>query len=178
MGDKNMIGLKRGTVKLIKTKAVWKASFEKEKHKLKKLFGKDALDIQHLGSTAIPGILAKPIIDIGMVVPSLEKARKHIAALKKVGYVKKRETRRDRLLFTKGPEKKRTHYLHIGETGSNYVEDMILFRDYLRKNRKAARQYSELKKKLAEQYADNRYIYTENKEEFVKAIVKKAKKSR
>ena len=170
-----VIGLKRGKVKLVKSTSVWRESFKKEHKKLKKLFGKDVLDIQHVGSTAIPGISAKPIIDIGMIVPSLQKARRYAAALKKIGYIKKKENRHDRLFFTKGSEKKRTQYLHIGEIGSGYVENMILFRDYLKKNKKAAREYVELKRELVERFADKRYIYTEKKEKFVKSIVKKVK---
>ena len=162
---------------MVKTKPIWEKSFKNEKRKLKKMFGKETLDIQHVGSTAISGISAKPIIDIGMTVPSLRKARKYILALKKIGFTRKKENRQDRLFFTKGPEKKRTHYLHIGEAGSGYVEDMILFRDYLRKNKKAGREYLELKQKLAERLADKRYIYTEKKEKFVKSIVKKVRKS-
>lgn len=172
-----MVGLKRGTVKLVKHDPKWKQSFYREAKKIRNVFGKDALDIQHVGSTAIPGISAKPIIDIAMIVSSLQKARKYIIALKKLGYKKKRENRIDRLFFTKGPERRRTHYLHVGEKSSGYVENMILFRDYLRKNKKAAREYAELKEKLARQHPDNRYVYTAKKEKFIKTIVTKTKKS-
>lgn len=170
-----MIGLKRGTVQLFTTELIWKKSFQKEKKKLQKLFGKDALDIQHVGSTAISKIFAKPIIDIGVIVLSLRRTKKHIAALKKIGYTKKREKRHDRLFFTKGPEKKRTHYLHVGEIGSGYIEDMILFRDYLLRNKKIVGEYSELKKKLAKRYADKRYVYTKKKGGFIKLAVKKCR---
>jgi GrpB-like predicted nucleotidyltransferase (UPF0157 family) len=170
-----MIGLKRGTVKLFTTRSIWKINFQKEKKKLQKIFGKDATDIQHIGSTAIPKIFAKPIIDIGVIVLSLRQIQKHVTALKKIGYTKKRENRRDRLFFTKGPEKKRTHYLHVGEIGSDYIEDMILFRDYLLRNKETAGEYIELKKKLARRYADARYVYTKKKEGFIKLTVKKAK---
>lgn len=162
---------------MVKTKAIWRESFEKEVKRLKKLFGKDAFDIKHIGSTAIPGIPAKPVIDMGVIVPSLQKAEKLIAALKKIGYAKKEENRRDRLFFTRGSERRRTHYLHIGEAGSGYVEDMILFRDYLRKHKSAAKRYSELKEKLAEKYQNTREIYTAKKEKLIKEIVKKANKS-
>lgn len=129
--NENMFGLKRGKVKLVQCDPKWKQNFNREKKKLKKIFGVDALDIQHLGSTAILGILAKPIIDIGIIVPSLEKAEAYAKAIEKIGYIKKKENRQDRLFFTKGPEEKRTHYLHIGELGNGYIENMVLFRDYL-----------------------------------------------
>lgn len=170
-----MIGLKRGVVILVKHTPKWKGSFEEEKRKLKKIFGVSVLDIQHVGSTAIPGILAKPVIDIGIIVPFLNEAKQSAKALRKIGYIQKKDDRIDRLFFTKGPEKKRTHYLHIGEKGSGYVEDMILFRDYLRKHRRLANEYSELKEGLYKQYGDRRNLYTAQKEKFVKEILKKAK---
>ena len=170
-----MIGLKRGTVKLSKNNPKWVNSFEVEKKKLRKVFGKEVIDIQHIGSTAISNISAKPIIDIGVIVSSLKKVKRYIRPLKQVGYIFKKENRKDRLFFTKGPEKRRTHYLHIGELGSGYVEDMILFRDYLIKNKNIAKEYEILKKKLADQYSKDRSLYSLKKEKLILAILKKAK---
>jgi len=167
-----MIGLKRGIVKLVKYDPKWRKSFAYEMKKIKKVFGKDVLDIQHVGSTAIPGILAKPIIDIALIVPSLSKAGRYKEKLKKIGYeIKKNDKRKERLFFTKGPEERRTHYLHIGEIGSGYAEDMILFRDYLRQYKITAKNYSELKEKLAKEYKDKREIYSAKKEKLVEEIL-------
>jgi GrpB-like predicted nucleotidyltransferase (UPF0157 family) len=171
-----MIGLKRGTVKLAKHDSKWRNNFELEARKINKIFGKDALDIQHVGSTAIPGMLAKPIIDIALIVSSLSKAKSYEKKLNKIGYeLKKNDERKERLFFTKGPEEKRTHYLHIGEIGSGYAEDMISFRDYLRQHKITAKNYSDLKEKLAKEYKDKREIYSVKKEKFIKEIIKKAK---
>ena len=173
-----MIGLKRGTVKLVRHNPKWRQNFEREQKKIRKVFGRDALEIQHVGSTAIPGILTKPIIDIALIVPSLRKAKRYVKKLKEIDYeIKKNDTRKERLFFTKGPEEKRTHYLHIGEIGSGYAEDMILFRDYLCKYRDIAKKYSELKERLAEKYQKTREIYTAKKERFIEETVKKARKS-
>ena len=173
-----MIGLKRGTVKLAEYIPEWEQNFEREAKKIKKIFGKEALLIEHVGSTAIPGILAKPIIDIALVVSSLHKAKRYLKKLQSIGYkLKKNDPRKERLFFTKGPERKRTNYLHVGKVGSGYAEDMIIFRDYLRKHNGVARTYSELKLKLAEKYSNTRGIYTKKKEGLVKAIIRKARKS-
>ncbi|TSC65831.1 MAG: hypothetical protein G01um101477_324 [Candidatus Doudnabacteria bacterium Gr01-1014_77] len=172
-----MIGLKRGIVKLVRYNPKWRQSFQHEQKKLSKVFDQNAFKIEHIGSTAIPGILAKPIIDIALIVPSFKKAKRYVKKLKELGYeIKKDDTRKERLFFTKGPEEKRTHYLHIGEIGSGYVEDMILFRDFLCKNKAIAKKYSDLKENLAEKYQDKREIYTAKKEKLIKDIVKKAKK--
>ncbi|MFA4818920.1 MAG: GrpB family protein [Patescibacteria group bacterium] len=173
-----MVGLKRGTVKLVRYNPKWRQSFQHEQKKLSKVFGRDVLEIQHVGSTAIPGILAKPIIDIALIVPSLQKARRYEKKLKEIGYeIKKNDTRKERLFFAKGSENKRTHYLHVGEIGSGYTEDMILFRDYLCKRKDIAKKYSGLKERLAEKYQDAREIYAVKKEKLIKEIIKKAKKS-
>lgn len=175
--NKSMIGLKKGAVKLVRHDPKWRQSFEREAKKIRKVFGKDALEIQHVGSTAIQGILAKPIIDIALIVPSLQKARRYEKKLREIDYeIKKNNTKKERLFFTKGPEKKRTHYLHVGEIGSGYAEDMILFRDYLCNHKDMAREYSELKEKLARKYQNAREIYTAKKEKLIKEIVKNAKK--
>jgi GrpB-like predicted nucleotidyltransferase (UPF0157 family) len=174
----NHLGLKRGTVVLVRHNPKWAHSFSRESKALQKVFGKDALDIQHVGSTAIPGILAKPIIDIALIVSSLHKVRRYTKKLQILGYtLKKNDPRTERLFFTKGSEERRTHYLHIGEYGSGYAEDMILFRNYLRKYKNAVKKYSELKSKLAKQYQHTRAMYTARKEKFVKEIVEKAEKS-
>jgi GrpB-like predicted nucleotidyltransferase (UPF0157 family) len=172
-----MIGLKRGTVKLARYDRKWKSDFKVEEKKLKKIFGKDCLELQHVGSTAISGILAKPIIDIAIVTPFISEVKHFEGELNKIGYkIKKNDNRKERLFFTKGPEEKRTHYLHISEIGSGYIEDMILFRDYLCKHDDMAKNYSGLKEKLAEKYKNRREVYTAKKEKFIKEIIKKAKK--
>lgn len=175
---KIQIGLKRGMVKLVKYTPQWKRSFQREEKKIKKIFGRDALSIHHVGSTSIRGILAKPIIDIVLTVPSLKRAKGYIKKLKQIDYeIKKGDIKKVRLFFTKGPERKRTHYLHIGEIGSGYSEDMILFRDYLRMHESTAESYSELKEKLSRKFQNMREVYTTKKEQFIKATVRKAKKS-
>jgi GrpB-like predicted nucleotidyltransferase (UPF0157 family) len=173
-----MIGLKRGMVRLVKYNPRWKENFKLEAKKIKKILGKDALNIWHVGSTSIPGMPAKPIIDIIIAVPSLKTADKYAKQLKKIGYKLKKNDKKtkQRLFFTKGPEEKRTHYLHVGKTESAYVLDTVLFKDYLIKHKNAAKEYAKLKMELAEKYQNKREIYTKKKDEFIGGIIKKARK--
>lgn len=100
-----MIGLKRGTVKLMPHNKVWFSIFEKEKKHLKKKLGNLAIDIQHIGSTSIPGIPAKPIIDIAVGVRSLKDVKKFPKSLKSLGYkLRKKGSTPHNILFVKGPE--------------------------------------------------------------------------
>ena len=174
-----MLGLRRGTVRLIKSDPHWARSFKREAAKLRKVFGSFALDIQHIGSSSIPHVVAKPIIDIGVVVPSLKRVVRFETKLRTIGYIrKKNDDRPERLFFTKGPESRRTHYVHIGEEGERYIEDMVIFRDYLRLNPHVAKEYSTLKQRLAAQYAEDRATYTKRKKKFVRSIVRNVRKDR
>ena len=170
-------GLKRGTVKLVPHHPEWDALFRAEKAKLLEALGDLIADIQHVGSTAIPTISAKPIIDIAVLVKSIEEACRQVAKIEALGYQRKQENKPERLFFTKGPEENRIVYLHIGDTSTNYIQDMITFRDFLIQNPSQAKKYMEIKSKLAEKFADDREHYTAAKEEFVQDVLKKASKS-
>ncbi len=178
-----MIGLKRGTVKLVPHNPKWEKLFEKEKQLLKKTFGDTILAIEHIGSTAIPGIPAKPIIDINIGVKSLDVARDMKEEFDRLGYEhrpfvpdKTKDDLKWQELYVKGPEAKRTHYVHVTVFGGDYWKNDLLFRDFLRKNPERAKQYAKLKEQLAEKYADDRATYTENKEQFINETLEMAKK--
>lgn len=176
-----MIGLKRGTVKLVPHNPKWEKLFEREKHLLKKNFGHTILAIEHIGSTAIPGIPAKPIIDINVGVESLDVARSMKEKFEKLGYEhrpfvsgKTKDDLKWQELYVKGPEAKRTHHVHVTVLGNNYWKNDLLFRDFLRKNHERAKQYAELKEILAQKHADDRGTYTKNKEQFINETLEMA----
>ncbi|MDP3900054.1 MAG: GrpB family protein [bacterium] len=172
-----MIGTMRGTVKLVPFSHGWKRSFNAERNKLKKVLGHNAIKIEHVGSTAIPGMVAKPIIDIAVIVPSFQLFKKYIPALAKIGYKHKADDDRvDRFFFPKGSIQKRTHYLHVGEVNTHYVGDMILFRDYLLVHDNERQRYIALKQELARKHSNERRIYTDKKKDFVNKVVRKARK--
>ncbi len=129
-----------------------------------------------MNSTAIPTILAKPIIDIAVLVKSIDEACKEVLKIEALGYEKKQEERPERSFFTKGPEEMRTVYLHIGERTTPYIQDMIAFGDYLIENPREAIKYMELKSELAEKFANDRETYTAQKETFIRDVLKKANK--
>lgn len=180
-----MIGLKRGTVKLVKYNPKWAKLFEKEKQLIRRTFGDTIIAIEHVGSTAILGILAKPIIDMNIGVKSLVVARSMKGKFEKLGYeyrpfipgrTKKRLEVKGQELYVKGPEAKRTHHAHVTVYGSDYWKRDLLFRDYLRENPSRAQRYSKLKKDLAEKYASDRELYTKHKEQFINNTLKMARK--
>ena len=162
----------------------WLNLFVKEKETLiNKLPKHLIIRIEHFGSTAIPGIAAKPIIDILVEVYSLDETKKHIVPiLKKEGYdyfwrpVNNDNNSPHYAWFIKRDSKgKRTHHIHMVEKDSVLWNDLI-FRDCLRESTVEAKRYEELKFSLEKKFKNDRIRYTEGKTEFVNAVVKKAKK--
>ncbi|HEY0429570.1 MAG TPA: GrpB family protein [Pyrinomonadaceae bacterium] len=170
-----MLGLDRKSVKLVSHKKEWKTLFEREEKLLRDALGRLALAVEHIGSTAIPEIKAKPIIDIMVGVRDLPDVEKCLSPLEKIGYEYLGEMGvAGRHYFRKGTSTISTHHLNIVELGGDFWKNHIFFRDYLRENAEAARQYDKLKNDLATKYKDNRESYTDGKTEFVGEILQKS----
>ncbi|MBU0597286.1 GrpB family protein [Patescibacteria group bacterium] len=172
-----MIGLKRGTVKLKLNHKEWEKLFEFEKKYLISKFKDYPIIVEHVGATSIYGVSAKPIIDM-MIGMSPNLSIKYVYnKLIELGYEDRgRGGVSGQRLFVKGPEEKRTHYLHITRNNSDYWREHIIFRDYLRKHKIDREAYSNLKKKLAKKFSDNRAEYTKSKGKFINNIIMRATK--
>jgi GrpB-like predicted nucleotidyltransferase (UPF0157 family) len=156
----------------------WPSMFAEEAARLRAALNpRDILDIQHFGSTAIPGLCAKPIIDILIAVPSLAGARERfVTPLDALGYAFWADNpKQDRLFFVKGLPPYgtgRTHHVHVAEPNAEpWLR--LPFRDYLRTHPEAAKRYEALKLDLARRYRDDREAYTAAKEDFVREILTK-----
>lgn len=157
----------------------WPAMFAAEAARLRPVFPPGLLTgIEHFGSTAIPGMAAKPIIDILVGVRSLDEARRSMMQpLHALGYVFWAENpRADRLFFVRGMPPfgaRRTHHVHIAEPGSELWRNLP-FRDYLKIHAPDARRYEQLKRHLAALNRHDREAYTEAKLAFIHEILTKA----
>ncbi len=171
------IGLKRGTVKVVPYQKKWATEFEREKARILKVCGDKVVAVEHIGSTSVPGLAAKPIIDIAIGIKRLKDAKKLLPALRKLNYHFYKEFQRQRLFVAKGPDEKRTHYLHVMRyNGAKWKTDQ-LFKNYLRTHPKAVEQYSKLKQKLSKVHPDDRQSYADDKNNFIKSIIKKAQRN-
>lgn len=167
-----MLGLERGKVLVVPYQPGWKSAFRREAALLRSTFGAGLLRVEHIGSTAIEGMAAKPIIDLVCAVAGLDEAEAFRQRLEALGYeYRPDETLPDRLFFAKGPRSRRTHHLSLTEPGSRFYEEKLLFRDYLRAHAEAAEEYRGLKEGLAGRYAADRASYTEGKRAFVERIL-------
>ena len=150
----------------------WPSKFEEERAVLEGLLGHWVVaDIEHVGSTAVPGLAAKPVIDIMVPVESLEASRGSIEAASHAGYLYWPYKADVMHWFCKPSAAHRTHHLHIIPFDSPLWFDRLRFRDALRSNSELAEQYAELKLHLAKRYRYDREAYTEGKGDFVTAVL-------
>lgn len=175
-----IIGLEKGIVKLLPHNPEWAALFKKEKARIEAAVGPHIIDIQHVGSTAVPDIPAKPIIDIGVAVRNFEKAAVCIDPIVQLGYDYRGENgiaRRHyfRKVIQNCPGSPRTHHLHMNEIDGPDWQNQILFRDYLRQHPETAAEYARLKTNLARRYPTDRDAYLEGKASFIETVLQLAK---
>ncbi|HEY5583232.1 MAG TPA: GrpB family protein [Ruminiclostridium sp.] len=167
-----MIGLKSGIVKLSSYDNEWQVLFNAEKELIKKQIGEFVLDIQHVGSTSIPGLESKPIIDIAVGVHPLDIGLQCIEPLVSVGYEYKNDAGiPGRHFFAKGSKENRTHYLHIEVINGELWKNHILFRDYILMHKAFITKYANLKRELASIYENGRDSYTKGKDAFIKEVL-------
>ena len=177
-----MLGLKRGTVRLYPHETAWEAEAEHTIIMLQKLLGDDAKEIQHVGSTAVPAICAKPIIDIALAVNSFDDVMKHLPKLQAAGfYYRAQNNISGQKLFAcgsfyDGTGDLQTHLIHVVLTDSEQWRDYILFRDYLNQHADTAKAYESLKLSLAEAAPVDagRVKYLQGKKDFIAAVLRKA----
>lgn len=170
------IGLARGTVVLEPHNIEWELSANKLIEKLKAILKDDIIDAQHIGSTSILHIYAKPIVDIVVGVSDFWNIIKHNDELNEAGIIYRREDHPGQHLYVCGDLENNihTHYIHVVIWGEKQWTNYINMRDYLNMHRDKAEEYSELKLKLAKKYFDDRIAYTEGKKEFIESILREA----
>jgi GrpB-like predicted nucleotidyltransferase (UPF0157 family) len=129
-------------------------------------------DIEHIGSTAVLGLAAKPVIDIMVPVASLQASRGAIAAAESVGYCFYPYKPDEMHWFCKPSPQVRTHHLHIVPLGSRTWIERLAFRDALRQNPALAQEYAALKRRLAQDFANDREAYTDAKAPFIQNAIR------
>ena len=170
------IGLKTGIVKLLPHQAEWETNAEETIMLMKTILGDICIDIQHVGSTSIKHICAKPIIDIAVAVNELADILPYNDVLSKNGIFYRKEETTGQLLYLMGDLENeiKTHHIHVVKYNSVNWQNYLNFRDFLNAFPEKARLYIELKQELAKKYASERKLYTDGKSELIKALLKEA----
>lgn len=167
-------------VRVVDHDSSWTERYAAEARLLIDTLGSHLAAIEHVGSTSVPGMPAKPIIDILAAVRTYDRFDVVVRRLAQIGYLYTPEAEADdpgRRVFRKGAQdmgRLRTHHLHITEVNSHYWQRIVAFRDHLRHHSDDATAYAQLKRDLAVRLADDSRGYTAAKQQFVTAIERRA----
>jgi GrpB-like predicted nucleotidyltransferase (UPF0157 family) len=165
-----MLGLEGGVLRLVPCCDEWPRLYEQEARLIRQAIAQHVRDIQHIGSTAIPGMVAKPIIDIAVGVDSLDAAEICIQPLEGIGYEYRwRTDDPPSHYFVKGNP--REYHLRVFDVGLPDWARHIGFRDRLRENQGLAQAYAEVKTRLCERFPRDREAYQEGKAPFIRRIL-------
>ena len=171
MTDDSGLGLERGTVRVVDPDPAWPELYRVEVERLCRCIAEarlPALEFEHVGSTAVPGLVAKPIIDLVAGYAAETQPRAYFDALNAAGYEHRGpQGVPERELFVRGPAARRTHHLNLVRAGGAFWRDHIEFRDRLRRDPELMAAYAELKRRLAAQNPTDRGQYTAAKAMFV-----------
>lgn len=161
-------------VEVVSHQEEWPKMFQDECEKLLGAFGNEILNIYHIGSTAIPRIHAKPVIDILVEVKQLDRVDGCNSNMNRIGYEAMGENGiANRRFFVKGGEV-RTHHVHVFQRGNDEITRHVRFRDYMIAHPQEAHKYSQLKKRLARVFPNEMAEYIEGKNKFIREIDKRA----
>ena len=152
----------------------WPILFEQEKAEIIAALGSSLLMVEHLGSTAVPGLAAKPIIDIGLGIRSLAEAPALLPSIARLGYAYEPTLEQllpERRFFWKGTPSLHTYHLHLAEMDNPVLLRPLRFRDYLRRHPEIAEKYGELKKELAKRCGQDIEAYVNGKTAFIEQIM-------
>ena len=167
-----IVAMAQAPIELSEYSFEWPAKFEAEKNRLLSLVGEyNYGSIEHVGSTAVPGLIAKPVIDIMFGIKSLEEARSAIEILSNNGYCYFPYKGDVMHWFCRPSNEFRTHHLHLVPYEGPLWKERIQFRDALRSDISLAAEYAELKSRLAIQHKSDREKYTLEKWPFINKVL-------
>jgi GrpB-like predicted nucleotidyltransferase (UPF0157 family) len=168
-----MLGLKRNTVQIVEHQPEWASTFQAEASELRGCIGDVAIDVQHIGSTAIADVPAKPILDIAIAVGARDVIATVAGRLRQRGYIDRGDSGRDGgyLLVKESEPDVRTVHVHIVEVTDNQWLDYMRFRDTLRRAPDIRRRYAEVKRTLADRCGNDRKAYTAGKAAFIRQVL-------
>ena len=159
--------------KIVEYDPGWPAQFDQERARVVSALGIGEERVQHIGSTAVPGLGAKPVLDMMLGIPSMDEASKHVPPLEAIGYEWRGETVPGTLYIRKAEP--RRFNLHMTAYGGAFWKQHLLFRDYLRAHRHASVEYEALKRELISRLADDPPAYNDGKTDFIRGIVDRAR---
>jgi GrpB-like predicted nucleotidyltransferase (UPF0157 family) len=167
------LGLESGVVRLVEYDARWPALFAAERQRIRDRCGARSPRIEHVGGTSIPGMCAKPVVDMAAGHPRDASPGDFVAALEQAGYEHRGERGvPGRQFFRRGQP--RAYHLHLVEEGGPLWREYLAFRDYLRAHPADARRFADVKRALAARFPRDREAYMNAKSSYVQQILRRA----
>jgi len=168
--------MSQALIKVVPYDPLWPERFQEEKAQIYQLIGAYLSHIEHIGSTAVLGLAAKPTIDLMVGIRQMTQAQSCITPLNGLGYIYVPEFEQDlperRYLYKVNPNGDHTHHIHMVEEGTDFWRRHLLFRDALRSHPDMAQAYAQLKIELAQRYAQDREAYTRGKNDFIEGVIR------
>jgi GrpB-like predicted nucleotidyltransferase (UPF0157 family) len=162
-------------VRIVDYDPEWPAAAAAELLRIKERLGAVAARLEHVGSTSVPGLAAKPILDLQLSVPDIQQRDAYVEPLKALGYLFAPDPASpDFHFFGKPPERPRSHHLHVCELGSEHEFRHLAVRDFLRARPEEAASYAALKREVVARAPDDRLAYIEGKDAYVAALEERA----
>lgn len=162
-------------VRIVDYDRAWPVTAEQELRAIKDALGDVAVGFEHVGSTAVPGLAAKPIVDLQLSVTAMEPRERYVAPLQRLGYLfAPAPESPDYHFFAKPPERPRTHHLHVCQTGSEHELRHVAVRDFLRRHPDEAAAYAALKRAVVARHPQDRLAYIDGKDAYVTALEQRA----
>lgn len=163
-------GIEKRVIRVVEYDPRWPSRFADERARIVRALGPTALRVDHVGSTSVPGLAAKPIVDIDVSVPDVESEDAYLGPLTAAGYELRVREAGHRLLRTPA----RDVHVHICTAGSDWERSHLLFRDWLRHDAEDRQAYAELKQRLAQRDWADMNAYTDAKSDLVREITVRA----
>jgi GrpB-like predicted nucleotidyltransferase (UPF0157 family) len=171
-----ILGLERDDpVEIVDYEPVWPARFEELRRRLAEALGPLAKRIEHVGSTAVPGLAAKPVVDVQVSIDDLDDEDAYVPAVEAVGF-KLRYRASHWRYFRPPPGLPRTAQIHVVPSGSDWEREHLLFPAFLRASPDRAAEYAALKRELAARYGRDRVGYNDAKTDFIAETLRHAEK--
>jgi GrpB-like predicted nucleotidyltransferase (UPF0157 family) len=175
MADWSCLGTKGGHIEVVAYRAEWPALFEKEAAWIREACGDWVIAVEHIGSTSVPGLAAKPILDIMPGLAQTDDGHRTVEGMRRIGYEYHGEHGMPgRFHFDRGVSGATVVHVHMFEVGTYNWRRHLAFRDTLRRDAAVAAEYQRLKIDLAIRFRNDRKAYTDAKSAFVQAVVAKA----
>jgi GrpB-like predicted nucleotidyltransferase (UPF0157 family) len=162
-------------IRIVEYDPAWPAIATAEIGRIEAAVGQAAVRVQHVGSTAVPGLAAKPIVDLQVAVDALEPPARYVEPLQGLGYLFAPDPESpDFHFFGKPAERPRTHHLHVCVAGGDDERRHLALRDYLRAHPEEVAEYAALKRAVAARHPQDRLAYVEGKARYVAVLERRA----